>query len=267
MRTASQLAIAAFLVSSLCSACAFGDRHVRLEYLPPGPGAVAAVLSSAPLAARTIHLGAFTDQHAERSRIGEVRNGWGKHTAAVVAEMASASGCARPCAPGSSGRASKSPSTAPRPAGSSCAARCCAATAVPTRATKGSCSSPASFAVTGKSSVTTPSAARAARRDQLGRHGEGLWRDAGSRPAGSRAPALQQALDLPAHEPESGPVRRAAGAELVHAAPPCSERYLAPARRPESTFATSARADLRSEMMSLGLSRPIESRTAPPCLP
>ena len=86
MRHSSQLAVAAFLVSSLCSACAFGDRHVRLEYPPPGPEAVAAVPASAPLAARTIHLGVFTDQRAERGRIGEVRNGWGMHTADVVAE-------------------------------------------------------------------------------------------------------------------------------------------------------------------------------------
>jgi len=86
MRRSSQLVVSATLLAFLGSACAFGDRHVRLEYPPPGAGAVVAVPASAPLGARTVHLGVFVDQRAERGRVGEVRNGWGMHTADVLAE-------------------------------------------------------------------------------------------------------------------------------------------------------------------------------------
>lgn len=86
MRHSSRLVVSATLLAFLGTACAFGDRHVRLEYPPPGSETVAAVPASAPLGARTVHLGVFVDQRAERGRVGEVRNGWGMHTADVVAQ-------------------------------------------------------------------------------------------------------------------------------------------------------------------------------------
>lgn len=86
MRPAAlRLVFAALAAAPLVSACAFGDRHVRLDYPPSGAESVEAVPASARIGARRLHLALFTDQRAERMRIGEVRNGWGMHTADVVA--------------------------------------------------------------------------------------------------------------------------------------------------------------------------------------
>jgi len=75
LRRSSQHVVSATLLAFLGSACAFGDRRVRLEYPPPCAEAVVAVPASAPLGARTVHPGVFVDQRAERGRVGEVRNG------------------------------------------------------------------------------------------------------------------------------------------------------------------------------------------------
>lgn len=82
---ALRLVLAALAAAPLVSACAFGDRHVRLDYPPEGTERVEAVPASAKLGIRPLHVALFTDQRAERARIGEVRNGWGMHTADVVA--------------------------------------------------------------------------------------------------------------------------------------------------------------------------------------
>lgn len=74
----------AVLGGLFCTACAFGDRHVRLQY--PSAPETAAVAASAPITERVVHLGALVDRRAEKSRIGEVLNGWGMHTADVVAD-------------------------------------------------------------------------------------------------------------------------------------------------------------------------------------
>lgn len=86
MRSTSKLTGCSLLLGLLGSACAFGDRHVRLEYPPTESAVVVAVPASATLRPRTVHLGMFVDQRAERGRVGEVRNGWGMHTADVVAD-------------------------------------------------------------------------------------------------------------------------------------------------------------------------------------
>lgn len=76
------------LLSSLCS-CAFGNRHVTLNYPPQkqsesaGPAiAEAAVQPNG----KSIVLMQFVDQRSNKSVIGEVRNGYGMRTADVVVE-------------------------------------------------------------------------------------------------------------------------------------------------------------------------------------
>jgi Uncharacterized lipoprotein len=75
------------LISSLCS-CAFGNRHVALNYPPEQPTAGAGVAEAAtlPVNGKSIVLIPFIDERSNKSVIGEVRNGWGMHTADVVVE-------------------------------------------------------------------------------------------------------------------------------------------------------------------------------------
>lgn len=72
----------------LLGGCAFGDRKVPLTY-PPGQNIVqrnaAQALAPAPNAQNVVLL-AFIDQRPQKDRIGEVRNGFGMHTADVLAE-------------------------------------------------------------------------------------------------------------------------------------------------------------------------------------
>lgn len=62
---------------SLCS-CAFGNRHVTLNFQD----------TETPSASndKIIVLAPFTDQRADRKIVGEVRNGYGMHTADVIAD-------------------------------------------------------------------------------------------------------------------------------------------------------------------------------------
>jgi hypothetical protein len=71
------------LVTATASGCAFGDRHVALQYPPPPDGAP--LLARAPRPGITIVVHRFTDSRPV-SRIGEVSNGFGMHTADVLAE-------------------------------------------------------------------------------------------------------------------------------------------------------------------------------------
>ncbi len=84
-----QIFIIFVLLSSLCS-CAFGNRHVTLNYPPEkqsedaGPTIAEAV--PVPSNGKSIVLMQFVDQRSNKSVIGEVRNGWGMRTADVVVE-------------------------------------------------------------------------------------------------------------------------------------------------------------------------------------
>src|SRR5262245_35430386 len=70
------------------SGCAFGTRHATLQSPSragsPGLGVSSAEVAAAPSARGQIVLVAFTDQRSNKQSIGEVRNGWGMHTADVV---------------------------------------------------------------------------------------------------------------------------------------------------------------------------------------
>ena len=77
------LLVAFSLVAATASGCAFGDRHVVLQYPPPSGGAPP--LARAPRPGITIVVHHFTDSRP-RTPIGEVSNGFGMHTADVLAE-------------------------------------------------------------------------------------------------------------------------------------------------------------------------------------
>jgi hypothetical protein len=65
--------------------CAFGNRKVNLEY-PPGLNAAQRLqVPVSPPDARSVVLLTFIDQRSEKDRVGEVRNGFGMHTADVKA--------------------------------------------------------------------------------------------------------------------------------------------------------------------------------------
>lgn len=68
------------LLLSLCS-CAFGNRHVTLNYMDNGK-----TVTPQPQNGKVIVMFPFVDQRANRSMIGEVRNGYGMHTADVIAD-------------------------------------------------------------------------------------------------------------------------------------------------------------------------------------
>ncbi len=82
--------ILAILVS-LSTGCAFGNRHVNLSY-PPQRAAAASRPSDSPASSSTTDSGLatvvlvdFLDQRQKRT-IGDVHNGFGMHTADVVAQ-------------------------------------------------------------------------------------------------------------------------------------------------------------------------------------
>lgn len=68
--------------------CAFGNRHVTLAYPPEQPkGTGQATASAAPrtLVGQRIVLVVFLDQRSTKQAIGSVHNGFGMHTADVIA--------------------------------------------------------------------------------------------------------------------------------------------------------------------------------------
>jgi uncharacterized lipoprotein YmbA len=79
----------------LLSACAFGDRKVTLSYQPETAesDATAAKVTTAATGAPVADDGKlafivvpFKDERADKNIVGEVRNGWGMHTADVVVQ-------------------------------------------------------------------------------------------------------------------------------------------------------------------------------------
>lgn len=81
----SRAALAALALVA-ASGCAFGNRHAKLYYPPPGEPAPAAVPAAAT-AGTVIALQPVTDERPEpRTVIGAVRNGLYMHTADVVTE-------------------------------------------------------------------------------------------------------------------------------------------------------------------------------------
>src|ERR1035441_993419 len=70
----------------LLGGCAFGDRRVNLTY-PPANAGRPQVASAATRGQdqRNVVLLAFIDQREQKDRVGEVRNGFGMHTADVLA--------------------------------------------------------------------------------------------------------------------------------------------------------------------------------------
>jgi hypothetical protein len=77
-------------VSALAvNGCAFGTRQAALEYPPKKLSETYAReqgSSSSSTNAPRIVLVPFTDERADKVNIGEVRNGWGMHTADVVSK-------------------------------------------------------------------------------------------------------------------------------------------------------------------------------------
>jgi hypothetical protein len=75
-------------VAMFFSSCAFGTRHVTLAYPPNNysPGYVSPAMAAKlqPTKKRMILI-TFIDRRSDQSVIGEVRNGYGMHTADVVA--------------------------------------------------------------------------------------------------------------------------------------------------------------------------------------
>jgi hypothetical protein len=66
------------------SGCAFGDRHVKLNY-PPPVSADEPALTPAPAKSLTIVIARFKDERGNKN-VGEVRDGFGMHTADVVTD-------------------------------------------------------------------------------------------------------------------------------------------------------------------------------------
>jgi hypothetical protein len=83
-RTASLLALLS--APLFFSGCAFTDRRVNLVYPPANAaGAQSASVSAPGKDQRSVVLLAFIDQRQQKDRVGEVRNGFGMHTADVLA--------------------------------------------------------------------------------------------------------------------------------------------------------------------------------------
>ena len=79
------------MLGALSTGCAFGDRHVNLSY-PPQRAPAASSPSNSPASASTPEQGIatvvlvdFLDQRSKKT-IGDVHNGFGMHTADVVAQ-------------------------------------------------------------------------------------------------------------------------------------------------------------------------------------
>lgn len=78
-----------FLVVSGLGGCAFGNRHVTLAYppqLPPGARPATAAPPLDPKPGETVILLALLDQRSMKQSIGAVHNGFGMHTADVLAK-------------------------------------------------------------------------------------------------------------------------------------------------------------------------------------
>jgi hypothetical protein len=86
LRSLARLACLGALL--MLGACAFGDRKVTLAYQPQAEApAVSATLAGTGAPANvTLVLLPFKDERPSEKIVGEVRNGWGMHTADVVAE-------------------------------------------------------------------------------------------------------------------------------------------------------------------------------------
>ena len=75
-----QLMVGLFCLSvSSLTGCAFGTRQANLGYVPTSP-----TMRSAPTPGLALTVVQFSDQRSEKKAVGEVRNGYGMRTAAVV---------------------------------------------------------------------------------------------------------------------------------------------------------------------------------------
>lgn len=70
-----------FLLGTVLSSCAFGDRRVLLDYQSSLPS-----LSGAATVKQEVVVLPFQDERAEKFIIGDVRNNWGMKTADVLAK-------------------------------------------------------------------------------------------------------------------------------------------------------------------------------------
>lgn len=91
MRSRTSVAILALSLVLFLTGCAFGNRHVKLTYPPQrvGDGNLTAVAEAAPApqpAREKVLLVRFLDQRANKSAVGAVHNGFGMHTADVIAQ-------------------------------------------------------------------------------------------------------------------------------------------------------------------------------------
>jgi hypothetical protein len=86
LRSLARLACLGALL--MLGACAFGDRKVTLAYQPQAeapPASATPAGTGAPANVMLVLL-PFKDERPSKKIVGEVRNGWGMHTADVVAE-------------------------------------------------------------------------------------------------------------------------------------------------------------------------------------
>lgn len=85
-------ACVSLIVLVLSSGCAFGNRHINLAYPPARTADASHPAGSAPSASNaapglpTVVLVDFLDQRANKAAVGDVHNGFGMHTADVVAQ-------------------------------------------------------------------------------------------------------------------------------------------------------------------------------------
>jgi hypothetical protein len=86
MRNSNRLGTLA--LSLVFSGCAFGNRHVTLSYPPQqAPAARSSEVSSPVVESRPrVVLVTFLDQRPKKQTVGSVHNGFGMHTADVMAE-------------------------------------------------------------------------------------------------------------------------------------------------------------------------------------
>jgi hypothetical protein len=80
------------ILLALSTGCAFGNRHVNLSYPParagatPHPSDSAVPSSTAESGPATVVLVDFLDQRPKKTTVGDVHNGFGMHTADVIAQ-------------------------------------------------------------------------------------------------------------------------------------------------------------------------------------
>ena len=84
MKKAHFVAVVAVPLLALSTSCAFGDRRVALSYPPEHSGGGVTVQGQSSIAP-TIVLVDFLDQRPNKLAIGAVHNGFGMHTADVLA--------------------------------------------------------------------------------------------------------------------------------------------------------------------------------------